>query len=285
MPKNAMNSCTNQLPYFREERFRTPLSEEKTIGLWVDRIGSGVGQLHKERLRILGQYAAIYIESGHGEYVDKDGSVHGLSPGDVVLCFPGEPCTYYATNHWKTHWVVWNGPLAEKLEKIGYLSSVKAIVKDDAKIVYASNMALHNLMGQEDLSSIIERQIILLKMISNLGRSNIKRNDERQVVERLKGAVSYISSNYIEKFDIDKLAKDFNFSTTHFRRMIKRSYGKTPNALLEDTRISKAKELISKGYPIKVVSQLAGYNDVYYFMRVFKKVTSLTPCEFRRMQV
>ena len=45
-------------------------------------------------------------------------------------------------------------------------------------------------------------------------------------------------------------------------------------------RISRAKQLLAEGKSIKEVAALVGYSDVFYFMRIFKKVTGITPGQF-----
>ena len=112
-----MNKTTNLINYYKEEHFRTPLKGEKEIGLWVDRIGSGVGYLPKEKLRILGQYAVVCIESGYGQYVSRFGDKKIVGQGDVIVCFPNEPSTYYSTQDWKTIWIVWTGIVARNIAK------------------------------------------------------------------------------------------------------------------------------------------------------------------------
>lgn len=73
-------------------------------------------------------------------------------------------------------------------------------------------------------------------------------------------------------------------SPTHFRRMFKKYSGKTPKELIKTLRISKAKELISLDYPIKIVSEKVGYADIFYFMKVFKEATGVSPGTFKKLQ-
>lgn len=272
------------LQYFREERFRTPLQIERKIGLWVDRIGSGTGQLTNRKLRILGQYAAVYIEQGFGEYIGASGERKSLGPGDVVICFPEVASTYFSTQHWKTYWVVWNGTFAQHLEKAGYVRSADPILRDGVGSVKEAYQLLLSLMTKEDLASVLERKIVLLRMIHGLFRYNHQQCPQISSCEKIKRAIEFLTQNYVRSINIDELAETFTMSPTNFRRMFKKYSGKTPKELIKTLRISKAKELLSHGHAVKTVATEVGYEDVFYFMKIFKQSTSLTASQFRRVQ-
>jgi AraC-like DNA-binding protein len=280
----GMQVSTPPLQYFREERFRTPLQIERKIGLWVDRIGSGTGQLTNRKLRILGQYAAVYVEHGYGEYIGASGEKKSLGPGDVVLCFPELASTYFSTRHWKTYWVVWNGTFAHHLEKAGYVRSTNPILRDGVGNVKEAYQLLLTLMAKEDLASVLERKIVLLHMVHGLFRYNNQQCPQISSCEQIKRAIEFLTQNYVSSLSVDELAEMFTMSPTNFRRMFKKYSGKTPKELIKTLRISKAKELLSHGHAVKTVAAEVGYEDVFYFMKIFKHSTSMTAGQFRRLQ-
>jgi len=279
-----MNKTTNLINYYKEEHFRTPLEGEKEIGLWVDRIGSGVGYLPKEKLRILGQYAVVYVESGYGQYVSESGEKKIVGQGDVIICFPNEPSTYYSTQDWKTIWIVWNGIDARKIEKAGYLNIKTPIMHDATGIVEKAYLSLLDIITKEDLASVLERKSILLNMILGLYKNRKEESAQITTYDQINKAIEHLKVNYMKQINIDYISRFFNMSPTHFRRMFKKYSGKTPKELIKTLRISKAKELISLDYPIKIVSEKVGYADIFYFMRVFKEATGVSPGAFKRLQ-
>lgn len=272
------------LQYFREERFRTPLQAERRIGLWIDRIGSGTGQLTKRKLRILGQYAAVYVEHGYGECVGASAEKRMLGPGDVFLCFPEVPSTYYSTQNWKTYWVVWSGTSARHLEQAGYIRPDSPILRDTVGEVMAAYQSLLPLMEREDLVSVLERKIVLLRMIEGLFRHNHQQCPPISSCQKIERAIEFLSQNYTRSLNVDELAEMFTMSPTNFRRLFKKYSGKTPKELIKTLRISRAKELLSHGHAVKTVADEVGYEDVFYFMKVFKQATTLTPGQFRKVQ-
>ena len=59
----------------------------------------------------------------------------------------------------------------------------------------------------------------------------------------------------------------------------------TPKAYLNNLRIKKAKELLldkKVKYNVKQTAVACGFNDQYYFSRMFKRATGLSPDRYKR---
>ncbi len=91
--------------------------------------------------------------------------------------------------------------------------------------------------------------------------------------------VSNISSR---TFNLGHAFKDMPMSVDHFRRLFQKETGRTPVKYLTELRINYAKQLLENRHNlIKDVACLAGYEDSYYFSRVFKKTTGKSPEEWK----
>lgn len=67
-----------------------------------------------------------------------------------------------------------------------------------------------------------------------------------------------------------------------FARRCKRVYGKTPSALIQERTILEAKKLLHlTRAPIKEIAFAVGFSDEHYFSRFFKKLTRVSPQQFR----
>lgn len=80
---------------------------------------------------------------------------------------------------------------------------------------------------------------------------------------------------------------EFPFCSEHMRRLFARANGVTPSQYLIQLRIDYAKSLISdrrkNGLSLKQIAYACGYNDYYYFSRLFKKRTGFSPCQWENI--
>ena len=265
---------------FISDKFRTPLSTEKEIDLWIDRIGVGHNSQKSEKLRILGLYAAVCLESGNGFYYSESTGKIPVNAGDTIIVFPDIPHVYYSEKSWESSYVVWSGPESAKLEKLGFLSREDIIIPASADIVVEANRALLKIIKSEDLSSILERKNIALNMILKLHQRSEAWTKLRPTDSSIEKAISYIRANYSKNISVSQCAKQVNLSETHFHRLFKVYTGRSPKEFILSLRVSKAKELLSKGIPIKETAALVGWDDEFYFMRIFKKISGITPGKF-----
>ncbi len=79
---------------------------------------------------------------------------------------------------------------------------------------------------------------------------------------------------------ISRLSQRVGMSASHFRRLFKEHTGRSPQAFITALRISKAKELLAEGMRVGEVAEHVGYDDAFYFMRVFKQLTGVSAGKF-----
>ena len=61
------------------------------------------------------------------------------------------------------------------------------------------------------------------------------------------------------------------------------SLGRSPQAEIRRVQIERIRRLlVETEYPLKKIAELTGFEHVEYMSVVFKRLTSLTPGEFRR---
>jgi transcriptional regulator GlxA family with amidase domain len=97
------------------------------------------------------------------------------------------------------------------------------------------------------------------------------------------GAQTYIEENHHLPLNIDAIAERTNMSKRNFIRRFKKATQNTPFEYLQRVKIEAAKKALEKGNQnINLLMYDAGYNDVKTFREVFKKITGLTPQDYRR---
>ncbi len=280
---NNMDKSLNKLRIYKETRFRAVSSHEKQCKLWVDRIGSGRQSKYKiEKLRLLGQFAAVAIEEGDGILVTASRGRCAVKANDVILIAPDDACAYTPLNSWLTRWIVWNGSEAEMIFKKLFQDVQTRVIHNGTPAVIKAFTLLTRVISLESFAGAIKRKSIILNLFYDLADLTacyqIYKKD--MSVRKIAEISEIIRENVKEHYSVSDLAKKCNISLSHFRRLFTYYTSKSPIEFINTEKISKAKELLAKGMPIKQVAEETGFEDVFYFMRIFKKITGTTAGQF-----
>lgn len=91
----------------------------------------------------------------------------------------------------------------------------------------------------------------------------------------------YIRKNYRD-VSLSDISRHFHLNREHISRRFKQEFGITIVNYVSQIRIEKAKVLLLNPHlKIAEVGSTVGYDDEKYFSRVFKKVTGLSPTDYR----
>lgn len=92
----------------------------------------------------------------------------------------------------------------------------------------------------------------------------------------------YLETHYMEDISLQDAAEQLHYSDAYFCRFFKQNFDKSFIMYLSELRIEKAKELLADiTVNIKEIGQKVGYRDSSYFTKVFKRITGVTPSEYR----
>lgn len=128
--------------------------------------------------------------------------------------------------------------------------------------------------------------LLLLQLFINLvldlsEYQALKLSPKQTVIDKV---IVFIEENYQTNISLNDIAKTVYLSPSYLSSMITRETGKSFTDILNEIRIQKAIELLKD--PKRKIADVAynvGFNEPQYFSIVFKKVTQLTPREYREM--
>jgi transcriptional regulator GlxA family with amidase domain len=100
--------------------------------------------------------------------------------------------------------------------------------------------------------------------------------------EPIKKAQEFIEANITEKISVEDLALKYAIGKRHFERRFKKATNNSPLEYIQRVKIEAAKKhLESSRKNINEVMYDVGYSDTKAFRTVFKKITGLSPVEYR----
>lgn len=98
----------------------------------------------------------------------------------------------------------------------------------------------------------------------------------------LQDILKYVDTYYYEKIDLELLSEKFYLSPGYISRLFKKELDENFIVYLNRIRMDKAAEMLrDSDSKLLNVSEMAGYADVSYFSRSFKKKFGVAPEEYR----
>lgn len=94
--------------------------------------------------------------------------------------------------------------------------------------------------------------------------------------------MKYINTYYMKDISLKDVAEVVNLNPNYISQMFKKTTGTTFTQHITDLRIKNAEKLLlTTEDSINDISIQSGFNDYFYFLKIFKKHTGKTPSEFR----
>jgi AraC-like DNA-binding protein len=106
-------------------------------------------------------------------------------------------------------------------------------------------------------------------------RKTVQHSTSERLVERAK---FFMQENIYREVNLNGFGDMLGVSTSQLNAVFKSYTSMTPYQYFISIKIRKAKELLEAGaLPIKEVAYRLGFNDQYYFSRLFRNKTGIAP--------
>jgi YesN/AraC family two-component response regulator len=167
----------------------------------------------------------------------------------------------------------------------GLLERVKAKLdgEQEERSSYFDDQIEAGLAGQADMNREAPRNApeaqAELPAVAAAPAGGAQRTDNAQ----MNKLIAYIDAHYTDEIILRDLARMFYLNANYCCALFKKHLGATFSEYVNSLRIEKSKSmLLETDGKISYIAQAVGYNDYFYFNRVFKKLTGATPAKFRR---
>lgn len=240
-----------------------------------------------------------YIMSGKARYY-VDGGIHTLQAGDILIGNPevihrfeleeGEepPVEVYIG--------VSNFHFQEMPPQSIQLPDGSHILRCRAQLKQDMNQLVHMMLAETQVQQsgqyfmikayLVQMLLLIVRQISGEKKQEksgyvFESRSKAYVVKRI---IAYMNENYASHISLDQIAKNMYLSSVYISKIFKEETGESPIKYLIQIRMEKAREILEDEDcgSIRDVSMAVGYEDVYYFSKLFKKYYGMAPAYYKR---
>ncbi len=272
-------------------RYETPAATHRALGLCCTGSGFAMRKRYVCGPRTLGCYGAVFVGKGSGWI--ETAATFGRLPidgGALFWLFPTIAHTYAPDpSGWVERWVLFEGPLADTFEQLGFISPARPVVRvgeaPEIPSLFAQAHADFTLGSPFSVvlgAAIVHRLIAVAHQLDNAAR-----NEDDAMTRAIRHACIQLEERTLlrQPPDLEALAHECGMGYSTFRRHFKRVTGYGPKEFVLRVRLSKAKELLAfTSQSVADVAVAVGFDDPYYFSRLFHIKEGLSPTLFREQQ-
>ncbi|MFT6164298.1 MAG: AraC-like DNA-binding protein [Zhongshania aliphaticivorans] len=226
----------------------------------------------------------IYCIAGKGTLMCDD-KHYRINSGDIILLPPDHPHAYKADGKdpWTIYWLHFDGNLADDFYQHIQLSSPCVNIGVQPRVVRIfdglSELRRSAYQFAEFMQGGHQLQA-LLSYIALLVRQQRPQSGKALNWERLRATMQ---EHIHGQLNLDELAAEVKLSKYHFTKKFKAHTGQSPIQYFINMKIQRACYLLdSTSQSVKQVAAAVGYDDAYYFSRLFKKTIGLAPSDYRQ---
>ena len=243
-------------------------------------------------------YELVYVSSGNLK-IKSDGYTGELEEGKMILHKPSEMHSLFCESNSAPTVIIIGFTCDEKiLDKITSKptalspSNVKKLAEiiKEGRNVFAPpyDVPVYNMQKRDNPPFGAEQMLknLLEYFLIGILRDSPTQEEKRDDLEKLSVSeiVNYINENYTEKITILELAFLFKTNRSTLCKEFKSYTGKTIVEYINLKKLAEAKILIknTKKTLTSIASEL-NFESIHYFTRFFKKLTGLSPKEYRNL--
>jgi AraC family transcriptional regulator, arabinose operon regulatory protein len=234
------------------------------------------------------QYILIYCIDGSG-WFEIDGVKHKVQPNNYFILPKGKSHTYGSSlnNPWTIYWIHFDGEKAgffsEGLDKPNPVNPER-----NSRIEHRLNLfeeifsTLKNGYSKNNLDYSTSSLFHFLGSLKFLGayRESLSARDKKQDI--VDDAIHYMRENIHKKLSLNNIADYIGLSASYFTALFHKKTGHSPLNYFIQLKIQQAcHHLDFSDMKVNQISSLIGFDDPFYFSRIFTRVMGLSPSDYR----
>ncbi len=227
-------------------------------------------------------YGTLYIADEHGKYEVSQGEYILMSPCEHQHGWKASSCSFY--------WLHFEIPVDTFDSDASFFIPKKARIPDASKIQTFLSQIYHNEQFYSDTTqSSFLLSALFLEIHNQLYRStdalkgrSAENGVSLQKTDLCKKIKTYIHWNRTRCIRVSEIASYLRYSEKHLSAVFSEVTGVRLKHYIDEQQMEAAKELLSNSKnSISEISFHLGYSDSHNFSRTFRRITGMSPKEYR----
>lgn len=235
--------------------------------------------------RVVQEYQLVYITAGQGRFSSERVPGSEVTEGSVIFVFPGSRHSYCPDPEtgWEERWVGFKGPAVDMLRIEEFVPQDSPVIKIGVRagILSLFDSIFEAVRVQDPLYQFRAGSLVLLLLSEIIGCAH-KASQRGGTDTAVEIARSLMAEGIDHALDMDAIGERVGLSRDRFGECFKSYTGMSPYQYFLHLKINRAKELLSgEDVLVKEVAAHLGFEDQYYFSRLFKKKTGMAPSDWK----
>ena len=227
-----------------------------------------------------------WVQSGRGEIVHAGGRLD-LCPGRLFVIPEYTPARYKATEEMVLYWIHFHARLFGCMELISFMNWDYSVTLSSRAAMSGLWKSMIRVCNSRNLDDSLRADGMLRELLSHFAASG-ERQQSRNVsgLQRFLPVINFIEQNLGRRIRLEELAGSVSLAPAYFCHLFSSTVGQSPIDFINRKRIERAQFLLlGEKKPLKTVAAEVGFEDVYYFSRMFKKTAGISPAHYRMQQL
>ena len=245
---------------------------------------------YRERRNGAEEHILIYVIDGCG-IIHLSRSVHYIMANQFIILPARLPHNYEADeqNPWTIYWIHFKGENSNLISDltgkiIDIPPSSDARIRDRIQLFdeIIENLSLGYSMENLEYSNLCLNHLLAsFKYVNQFRKVNFA--EEKDITKK---TILYMKQNIDGQLTLKEIAAHFRLSVSHFSRLFKQRTRYAPMDYFIQLKMQYACQLIDhSNMQISEVSRDLGYEDAFYFSRMFKKTVGMSPMAYKKKNI